>query len=195
MTCTTPKDLPFCLCLSWIEEGDGRISQLLGRSNSLDRLPARRPPRLPRLPPPLAAGECQPREPRDVWHASSQTASETFNLIEYSAIYSASKVEQRVRMSMKQNPAMDPPSALPLSYAPVLPHQSRWGRGFLSVCATVPLVGLGHWIAGARRRAIAWLIASLLTSMLVLISICSARLQPALLVLAPGYILLFVIRV
>jgi signal peptidase I len=93
---------------------------------------------------------------------------------------------------MEQHQLTGPPVSIPLHYAPAQRGESRWGKGFLAVCGTFVFAGLGHWIAGAPRRAIGWFLVYLATATLTLISFCVARLQSALLLLVPIQLLLVV---
>ncbi|HZL36383.1 MAG TPA: signal peptidase I [Tepidisphaeraceae bacterium] len=46
-----------------------------------------------------------------------------------------------------------------LNYADATLNPARpWGKGFLAVCGTVALCGLGHWIAGRGRRGLVWFV-------------------------------------
>jgi signal peptidase I len=88
-------------------------------------------------------------------------------------------------MSMEPIPPNESPKYLPLDYARPSRQESRWGKGFLSLCATFVFVGVGHWIAGVPRRGIGCLAANLGMTVLTVVSLCVARLQPALWVLFP----------
>jgi len=95
-------------------------------------------------------------------------------------------------MSMEPLEQSQSPTYLPLDYARPARRESRWGKGFLSLCATVLFLGIGHWITGARRRAIGWFATYLVSATLTLVSLCVARLQPAIWVLFPVQVVLII---
>src|SRR5688572_29344576 len=88
--------------------------------------------------------------------------------------------------------SVDPPS---LDYQSRIPDAaprppSRRGRGFLAVCATFLLPGLGHAIARRWRRAIAWFSIAVGLNALSLILFAKPAWMPALIVVLPIFLLL-----
>lgn len=77
--------------------------------------------------------------------------------------------------------AINPPT---LDYA--TPHSaSRRGKGFLSVCASVALPGLGQFITGYRWRGIIWFMLWLAIGAIGVIALAVPVLVPALLIVIP----------
>jgi signal peptidase I len=93
-------------------------------------------------------------------------------------------------MSNEQPPPMPP---VALGYAVPSGADSPWGKGFVAVCANFVLWGLGHFIAGQRRRGVIWFGVSVVLSVLEIATISVPRLIPFLLVLAPIHVVLFVV--
>lgn len=54
------------------------------------------------------------------------------------------------------------PPPIPLQYAMGQTRPRHAGKGFMAVCGTFLVWGLGHWLCGRTRRAQAWLLAWLL---------------------------------
>lgn len=78
-----------------------------------------------------------------------------------------------------------------LEYA-TLPMPNPRGKGFLVLCATILLPGLGPFIAGHRRRGLLWLAVALLFDADAMGSLTVPAFVPALLVLAPLVIVVHV---
>jgi signal peptidase I len=73
-----------------------------------------------------------------------------------------------------------------LDYSVAAPKPpSRRGYGFLTVCANFVLPGLGFWIIGRRRRAVAWFAVLITIAAAAVVAMCFPSLVPALLVLLP----------
>lgn len=71
-------------------------------------------------------------------------------------------------------------------------HETGWSKGFVGVCAGFLLWGLGHWIAGQRRRGAFWFGTGLLLVAGVFVSLIVPSFVPALLILLPLYVVLSV---
>ncbi len=71
-----------------------------------------------------------------------------------------------------------------LDYA-ASPAPSKRGKGFLAVCASVLLPGLGQFFAGYRRRGLIWLLVVLSVDTLAFTSLCLPDFVPAIMVLGP----------
>lgn len=67
---------------------------------------------------------------------------------------------------------------------PPVPESLR-GKGFLAVCASCLVPGLGHFLFGAHRRAAIWLIISAAACVAISFSLITPRLLSALLFLVP----------
>jgi signal peptidase I len=63
--------------------------------------------------------------------------------------------------------------------------QSKRGRGFIAVCVTFFVTGLGHAIVGRLHRGLIWFIGSVVVSLALLTAIWFPRLFPALLIIFP----------
>jgi signal peptidase I len=63
--------------------------------------------------------------------------------------------------------------------------RSRRGRGFLTVCGDLAMPGVGHFLAGVRRRAIFWFAVCMGIGLLVLVAASNHALTPAIIVLLP----------
>jgi signal peptidase I len=74
------------------------------------------------------------------------------------------------------------------------PAPSRRGKGFLAVCATILLPGLGHFIAGFRRRGLLWLAAAVVLAGAGAVALAVPALVPALLVLLPLALIMEFVR-
>jgi signal peptidase I len=85
------------------------------------------------------------------------------------------------------------PSPTPLSYASPGSWESKWGKGFLAACGGFVLWGLGQWIAGFRRRGIAWFIVWVLLTAAELLALALPKWTGALFVLLPLQVVLFLV--
>ena len=79
---------------------------------------------------------------------------------------------------------------LPLAYAPLARRDARWGKGFLAICGTWVLCGLGHVIAGSTRRGFLWLLAWLVVSAACMGALLVPALSPLLLALLPTQVVI-----
>jgi hypothetical protein len=84
---------------------------------------------------------------------------------------------------MQYPPAQPPPT--PLTYATPGIGDQRWGKGFLAVCGTFVFWGVGHWIAGYRRRGAVWFLVSLLLACAFAAALIVPSLVAGLLVVIP----------
>jgi hypothetical protein len=86
-------------------------------------------------------------------------------------------------VAMQYPPAQPPPT--PLTYATPGIGDQRWGKGFLAVCGTFVFWGVGHWIAGYRRRGAVWFLVSLLLACAFAAALIVPSLVAGLLVVIP----------
>ena len=79
-----------------------------------------------------------------------------------------------------------------LAYAdPSLTRRRPRGRRFLALAATLLAWGLGHWIAGSRRRGLGWLVVWVVLIAAAFVCAAVPRLLPALIVLLPLQVVAF----
>jgi signal peptidase I len=73
-----------------------------------------------------------------------------------------------------------------LSYAsPIERNHSKRGRGFIAVCATFAVTGLGHAIFGRPLRGLVWFISAVMYTSAVFAIVATPRIVPALLFVLP----------
>ena len=80
-----------------------------------------------------------------------------------------------------------------LGYAVPTAADSLWGKGFMALCANFVLWGLGHFIAGQRRRGVIWFGIWMALVVLELVVLSITPLIPLLLVLVPIQAVLFIV--